>query len=417
MAHQLGGDDSKHRYNGDIDTTRQKFSTKVSTLSMWPGALVFPRPVHYKGEELFGGPMEFAVEMRFDYSCVAKKTVAIIGHGAFTMENIRTCLEVNTKYIYVICRKVNLTCPRAVSWFINQSPAPVPASQILDMLDYAYTMTKCGDGSIKPWEVHSVMANKERTHATIWSKTRFGIGDVYFLAQAYGLCEVVVAEPRRCSYQTLHLDTGAKLEVEAVLKCTGCLGDWKVDQVMNIQYMKGFYVNGDVRMPCSGEADGINAASFSLTTGGPGYYGMMKQVVHFYECPNDWQRLVNMGILEQLPTHRAGEPDEEFPAYFFTAAHGQSSGIMIGGASPLLGAKNAKGGDDYKHYIQNYCLPVERLLKEAMEDWRMYEDKFRETGLIPKDAPYKEYPYTKEILDKQTERLWAHIKKRWGGGQ
>lgn len=38
-----------------------------------------------------------------------------------TLRNIRTCCEYGAKHIWVVCRKRNLTCPRVVSWFINQA--------------------------------------------------------------------------------------------------------------------------------------------------------------------------------------------------------------------------------------------------------------------------------------------------------
>merc|ERR1712032_1791821 len=169
------------------------------------------------------------------------------------MENIRTCLENSAKHIYVLCRKMNLTCPRPVSWFINQSNPPTSAANILDMLSHAYRHL-----NFDPWTMHSVHANSARTHATIMQKTRFGIGDVYFLSAAYGLMNIVVSDVKRCTEHCLHLENGEKLNCEVVLKCTGCLGDWKVDRLLKIKEMRGNYVNGDVRRACSGEADGIN---------------------------------------------------------------------------------------------------------------------------------------------------------------
>lgn len=41
-----------------------------------------------------------------------------------TLRNIRTCCEYGAKHIWVVCRKRNLTCPRVVSWFINQARMP-----------------------------------------------------------------------------------------------------------------------------------------------------------------------------------------------------------------------------------------------------------------------------------------------------
>uniref|UniRef100_A0A7S2QF90 Uncharacterized protein n=1 Tax=Zooxanthella nutricula TaxID=1333877 RepID=A0A7S2QF90_9DINO len=379
---------------------------------MWPGALVFPRAVVYPGEEEFGGPVDYAVEMRFDYSHVPGKVVTIIGHGAFTMENIRTCLEESAKHIYVLCRKMNLTCPRPVSWLINQANPPLAGAQVLNMLQRVYKHIIVDGQTVDPWEMHSVHGNAARTNATIMQKTRFGIGDVYFLAAAYGLMEIVIGEVKRMTHHTLHLNTGRKLQCEAVLKCTGCLGDWKVDKLLHIREMRGIFVNLDPRRVVSGEADGINASQFAATTAGPGYYSMAKMVLHFWDTPGDWTRLTDIGVLDMLPTSRAGEPNEEFPAYFFTAAHAQSSSILLEGSSPLLAMKSASGSE-YKKYIQRLCVPKERIIREAKADWEQYEKKFRDRGMVPADAPYVEYLFTEEDIDREFKIHDDYAAKRY----
>jgi len=247
-------------------------------------------------------------------------------------------------------------------------------------------------------------------------KTRFGIGDVYFLSAAYGLMNIVVSDVKRCTEHCLHLENGEKLHCEVVLKCTGCLGDWKVDRLLKIKEMRGNYVNGDVRRACSGEADGINASQFTATTAGPGYYGMVKEVVHFWYVPNDWYRLLDIQIIEQLPCHRAGEPNEEFPAYFFSAMHAQTASIMLSSVSPLLAQKSAEDGD-YKHYMQLHCLPQERLLYEGKKDWEEYEHKFRKNGMVPEDAPYIPYLYDDAFLTEQFRIHEEYVLRRYGQQQ
>lgn len=125
-------------------------------------------------------------------------------------------------------------------------------------------------GNFDPWEMHSVSCNASRTTASIAQRTRFGIGDVYFLAAAYGLMEVVVDNIKRCSTKTVHLESGRKLTADVILKCIGMTPDVTVDKVVKAKFMRGLWINGDPRRVSCADADGIYASNFSATTIGPG---------------------------------------------------------------------------------------------------------------------------------------------------
>eukprot|EP00435_Cladocopium_sp_Y103_P074674 s206_g50.t1 len=203
------------------DNKRKPFVFTCSCYCIWPGNLINPRQVEYVGEDLFNGYIEYGVEMRCDYQNVVAKNVIIHGHGAFTME--------------------------------------IPG-------------TKAGMlGDFDPWDMHSVSCNASRTNASVAQRTRFGIGDVYFLAAAYGLMEVVVDNIKRCSDKTVHLESGRKLEdADVILKCVGMLPDSTVDKVVHAKFMRGYWINGDPRRFSCADPDGIYASNFSGTTIGPG---------------------------------------------------------------------------------------------------------------------------------------------------
>eukprot|EP00913_Durusdinium_trenchii_P034818 g32568.t1 len=114
----------------------------------------------YKGEDTFG--------------------VAIVGFGAFAVENIRTCCEHRSGKIYLVCRRKNLCMPRMVSWWINGSIFPIASSDVLREMEDVYKMV--GDD---PWSYYAVHSNEARTNVTIFQKARFGIGDIYFLSRPW----------------------------------------------------------------------------------------------------------------------------------------------------------------------------------------------------------------------------------------
>merc|ERR1712007_237465 len=95
-----------------------------------------------------------------------------------------------------------------VCWFIHQAPAPVPAPHLLNMFIPMYSLCGMGD----PWEYFGVQATATRQRAYITQGSRFGIGDVTFLAVAYGRMEYVVDTCKRLSKHTIHLSSGEKLE-------------------------------------------------------------------------------------------------------------------------------------------------------------------------------------------------------------
>ena len=103
-----------------VPGTKQQ-DVQASAVFCFPGNLSVSRRETYSGEDLFEGPIHYAMCDNVDYSICEGQEVAVIGHGAFAVENVRTCCEFAAKKVWLICRRKNLSCPRISSWFINQS--------------------------------------------------------------------------------------------------------------------------------------------------------------------------------------------------------------------------------------------------------------------------------------------------------
>lgn len=199
-----------------------------------------------------------------------------------------------------------------------------------------------------------------------------------------------------------------KIEPECILKCVGMMPDWTVDRVCKIKFMRGFWINGDPRRFTCADPDGIYASNFSGTTIGPGALSWIKLMKHVWDCPNEWKELDEAGYLDTMPTKYANEPEPGTPAYFINARHSNGATFTYSIASAMLQEKTA-GDGEYKHWVVHYCTPAEKIIEAAKKEWDDYEQSFRDKGMVPKDAPYIEYPYTVEYIQDQHKVHMAEV--------
>eukprot|EP00747_Dinoflagellata_sp_TGD_P020934 gnl/TRDRNA2_/TRDRNA2_128159_c0_seq2.p1 gnl/TRDRNA2_/TRDRNA2_128159_c0~~gnl/TRDRNA2_/TRDRNA2_128159_c0_seq2.p1 ORF type:complete len:657 (+),score=134.35 gnl/TRDRNA2_/TRDRNA2_128159_c0_seq2:54-2024(+) len=382
----------KKSIGGESDET--EFAS--SAYAYFPGNLSIPRKDEYKGEDIFEGEIYYGICNNYSYDTVKGSHVAIIGHGAFAVENVRTCCEYGAAKMYMIARRKNLACPRVVSWMINQSVQALSGPLTMRVMEPMYHLI-----GFDPWSYHSVFANEKRTHLTITQKARFGIGDVYFLAIALGMLEVVEDTTKRLSKHCVHLISGRKLEgVTVFLKLLGFVGNWDVDRLAGVKTMNGFWVNEDFRRFLVAEPIGVNANNFGGTSFSPGARAWAEQCAHFWWYPRDW------GLVgEMLPKHEAEPPDR--PAYVIDARHGTASGMMLGSSIMAFQESGAVTGP-LKRAKQLECHPTRKYIDECTEEWLEYAKKWKEVNGAPNDIPL--YPYTYENVEAFLEEEQLELK-------
>jgi len=352
----------------------------------WPGNLCTNKLDEYPGEEEFGGYIQYASLNKPDYTQVAGKDTVIIGHGAFAIENVRTCLEYDCHKMTVLCRRRNITAPKPISWCVTSMASPMPGPVMMDAIQKAYDLI---DWDV--WGAYSVTTDAKRSYCRVDQGTMFGVTDVYFICGYYGLMDVVVGDVKRLTYQCIHLKTNKKIHCEALLKTVGVRGSNEVDKMLGLKELVGFWVNGDPWMPCITNTLFVQASNFAGYSIGPGVAGEVDTILWFADYPQDFMQVKGL-----LPVHNAkNNPISGNSLYVYTAQHSTNTS-MVCGSIPGLALNLAVSGS-LKWKKQQRMHSIDDFLKECRAEWDMYSDMCMNNP-ASRDRPRPAYPYSKEYI-------------------
>merc|ERR1719282_13368 len=362
----------------------------VSVIYNYPGSMTRNRIIEYPGEDIFGGYIGYGMNDGAGYEQIAGNTVAVLGNGAFAVENVRTCTEYGCEKVYLVTRRKNLASPRMPCWFVHQGPLPTPGRLVLKMFEPMYDLAGFGD----PWKYWSVHASTDKMKVNIIQNSRFGIGDHVFLAVIYGKCEYVEDTLKRCTKHTLRMSGGRKLlNVTVLNKSLGLLGDYAVDRLHGMQKMVGSFCDGDWRRVLMIDATGMNAANFTTFSTGIGTTGFVRTNKYLHDFPREYNRMHGQGLIQQLPRHKAEDALEK-PAYVTDVKFAMTGGIIIESMCPKISALKM-GFSEYKYYMYHYCHSTDRTLEVTIGEWNTYQEKWKAQGRVHDYVPY---PYTKEMI-------------------
>lgn len=374
----------------------------ASAIMSWPGNFSAPNIVEFPGEDNFvegGGYIEYCSFDKVDYSRAEGKPVVLYGHGAFTIENVRTLLEHKASKVFVVCRKRNLTGMKVASWLCNCTEAPIPGHLLLKIFQKMYNLYNWDC-----WSAHSVQTDAKHTFAQITSKTIFGVNDVYFLAGYYGICEVVESEIKRVARGAAHLANGRKIQTNMIVKACGTKPDFRFDKMMGIKEMVGFWINGDPLRPCMTNGTGLNARNFSTFSSGPGHATFVRLFNWFIDYPEDFKVAQS-----EMPIRVA----DGFPAFVPNVLHGMTTMMRLGNALPALSLELSKV-DALKSMQMQKCHPIEEFIAQCSREWDMYTEMFKKNGQIDPSTPACPYPYTLTWMNGIIKEVTAYWQKKVG---
>jgi len=349
----------------------------------WPGNLCDLRYIEFPGEDDFDGYIEYASFSKVDYDLCSRKEVILYGHGAFTIENVRTLLEHKAKKIYIMCRKRNLCGMKACSWLVGQSEVPIPGTVVMEMFQKMYDLV-----GFDAWSAFSVKTDAKRSFCHISQKTVFGVTDVYFLAGYYGLMEVVVDEIKRLTHHCVHTKKGRKIEAQVLVKAVGTVPSFQMDKMLGCKELVGVWCNGDCLRPVGCNGMFVEARNFGSFSSGPSFATMVTMFTWFIDYPSDFEM-----VRALLPKKKAGEQ----PCYVPSATHLLPTMTSMAMCPMLQATLNVS--DAQKHIKQRLAHPASKFLEECKAEWQGYINQFKRDEMVD-DRPDPEYPYTeKELKD------------------
>jgi len=388
---------------------------KVSSISLFPGTLTRPRRETYKGEEDFGGSVTYGMFTETKYAECKGSDVVIVGMGAFSVENVRTCVENKASKIYQISRRKNLMMPRCISWWINGSLMPIPAKAVLDGMLHCYQAI--GEDPFGG-EYYSVQpTSKDGSKVLIHQKSRFGIGDVYFLARIYGKLELVMGKVKELSKNTVHVDmndgTVRDLTASMLIKVLGFTADPWVDEFLQMKKLVGFWCEGDGQRAVASEFPEMHAQAFGGTSLAPFACGISYMLLHMLLYPKDFDKMIQTG---NVPVHAQEEKyGWVFPANVLDAKLGTMTMMMVQGLAPFAAERLGRLDMQKRDRLWG-THSLEEVQAEAEMEWNRYCQQFYDEG---DTRPFPPYLFSVEKLrglvesqDKGAKEQFERMQKR-----
>jgi len=358
------------------------------------GVFFTPKDITFPGQKEFGGCITHGSYDDIRLDKLKGSSVLILGHGGFTIENVRTCVEYKASAIKIVCNHRHFSGPKMTSWMVSATEYPIPGHVLLKSFAYMYDLL-----GFDVWSHPGVTTDDERTYAVIRQSTTFGVTDIYFLAFAYGLVELFQDKIEKLTHHCAHLEKGNQVECQVILKCLGSDADPSFDDVMGTEHIKGFWINNDPLRASIAMTRGVLAKNYGSFSVGPFFASAVTSVNYFIDYPEDLA-----GILNMLPPSTA---TDKYPAYYMSGELLSPLGMALGSVPDL--SFQLQTLDKLKAFKTQEGHPKEAHLAECQKEWAMYTAMMKEHGQIPADAPEIPYPYTLGIIDE----LLADSAKYW----
>ena len=174
-----------------------------------------PREISWPGEDHFSGTITTGHSDEAAGVDWAGKRVAVVGMGAFAVENARTALEAGAEHVTVVCRRHGTVCPKIIDYLNFSTPYDEhfehdKKSNMRNMMLWKKLYGLSGATEPECW-----MGKIKHTGHTI------SVSDLWFVAHYLEKLETVTGSVSELYDNGLIVDGKEKIQADIIVKCVG----------------------------------------------------------------------------------------------------------------------------------------------------------------------------------------------------
>ncbi len=174
-----------------------------------------PREIHWRNQDIYSGRVISGISHAVDDVDWKNKKIAIVGMGAFAVENARTALEGGASHVTVICRRHGTVCPKIID-YLNFTTAydehfkHDKKSNMRNMLFWKKLYDQSGATQPECW-----MGKIKHDGHTI------SVSDIWFIAHYLKKLETVSGTITGMYADGLIVDDRIRVDADVVVNCIG----------------------------------------------------------------------------------------------------------------------------------------------------------------------------------------------------
>lgn len=207
---------SDHRYETTMIRNQQEFTVKskgvILAINDRVGA---QREIEWPNQDAYGGEIMSGISDAANGFDWKDKKVAIIGMGAFAVENARTALENGASHVTVICRRHGTVCPKIIDYLNFTTPYDDEfkhdkKSNIRNMLLWKKLYDQSGATQPECW-----MGKIKHDGHTI------SVSDLWFIAHYLKKLETITGTITGMHERGVIVDHQHRIDADVVVNCVG----------------------------------------------------------------------------------------------------------------------------------------------------------------------------------------------------